>query len=96
MSMPVGQRRRRQRWQSTQSPSDAALRSTLRLRARRVARPRLLVGDHQGVPVYHHALESGIGTHVLADLLTQETGIAPGGKTVEEQPETLPRTKAER
>ena len=53
----------------------------------------LVVGDDHRVLVEHRALETGVRTHVGADLLAQEAGVAPQGKGVEEEPEPLPRTQ---
>ena len=50
-----------------------------------------VVGDDQRVLVQHGALEAGIGAHVFAHLLTQETGVAVGGQAVKANPEDLPR-----
>jgi hypothetical protein len=47
----------------------------------------LVVGDDEGVAIEHRTLESSVRAHVLADLLTQEAGVAPGGKAVEQRPE---------
>ena len=55
-----------------------------------------VVGDDQGVPVEHRALESRIGTHVLAHLLAQETCVAPCGQCIEQHPELLPATPLKR
>src|SRR5690606_18593782 len=63
-----------------------------RARSLRFAALRV-VGDDQSVPVEHHALEARVGTHVLADLLAHETGVAIGGEAVEQDPEGLPGTE---
>src|SRR5690606_35240237 len=46
-----------------------------------------VVGDDQGVLVEHHALEAGIGAHVDAHLLAQETDVAIGGEEAEADPD---------
>ncbi len=57
---------------------------------------RRVVGDHQRVAVEHGALETGIGAHVLADLLAQEAGVGPGGQRIEQHPEQFPVAPVER
>ena len=89
MSMPVGQTWT-QRPQSTQSPSPAALASTPFLRAPRGSPRFRVVGDDQRVRVEHHALEAGVGAHVLAHLLAHEAGHQVGEAAVEEDPEGFP------
>ena len=54
---------------------------------------RFVVGHDHGVAVEHRALEAGVGAHVLADLLAHPAGVAVGGKTVEQDPEGLPRAQ---
>ena len=54
---------------------------------------RIVVGHGQRVGVEHHALETCVGAHVFADLFAHETGIAPGGKAVEQDPECFPRAE---
>src|SRR5690606_10420852 len=49
-----------------------------------------VVGDDQGVLVEHHALEAGIGAHIDAHLLAQETGVAIGGEGEKADPEQCP------
>src|SRR5690606_1396743 len=66
----------------------------LRSRAARLA-ALVVVGHRQRVAVEHHALEARVRTHVLADLLAHEAGIAPGGEAVEQDPERLPRARRE-
>ena len=60
-------------------------------RAARLAAQRV-VGDDQRIGVEHHALKSGVRTHVLADLLAQITGIAVRRACIEQYPERLPCT----
>ncbi len=55
----------------------------------------VIVGHDEGVVVHHHALEAGVGAHVLADGLAHEAGVAPGGEGVEQHPEPLPGTEVE-
>ena len=43
--------------------------------------------------IEHGALKTRIGAHVLAYLLAHDTGIAIGGKTIEEDPEKFPATQ---
>ena len=50
-----------------------------------------VVGDDEGVPVEHGALEAGVGAHVFAHLLTHEPGVTISGEAVEQHPEHLPR-----
>src|SRR5690606_12839920 len=51
---------------------------------------RDIVADDQRVAIEHRALEARVRTHVLADLLAQDAGIAVRGKAVEQGPEDLP------
>src|SRR5690606_40509210 len=37
-----------------------------------------VVGNHQRIGIEHHALETGIGTHMQADLLAQPAGVDIG------------------
>ena len=53
-----------------------------------------IIGHDQRVMVEHRALETGVGTHVLADLFAHPAGVAIGGKAVEQDPEGFPRTEA--
>src|SRR5574343_1091005 len=62
---------------------------TLRARPARLAAFRI-VGDDQRIRVEHHALEAGVGAHVLADLLAHEAGEQVGEAAVEEDPEGFP------
>src|SRR5574343_467812 len=62
---------------------------TLLARPARFAALRV-VGDDQRIRVEHHALEAGIGAHVLAHLFAHEAGKQVGETTVEEDPEGLP------
>jgi len=55
----------------------------------------LVIGHNHGVTIKHHALEAGVGAHVLAHLLAHETGVAPSGKGVEKYPERFPRPGGE-
>src|SRR5690606_36148209 len=50
----------------------------------------MIIGHHESVIIHHDALEARIGTHVLADRLAHEAGIAPGRKGIEHHPEPLP------
>src|SRR5690606_21923684 len=56
----------------------------------------IVVRDHEGVLVNHHALEACVGAHVLAHLLAHEARVTPGGESVEEHPEPLPETQGAR
>ena len=89
MSMPVGHTCT-QMPQSTQSPRPLALWSTLRLRDAARLAALTVVGDDQRVGVEHHALEAGVGAHVLAHLLAHPAGVAVGREAVEQDPERLP------
>ena len=62
---------------------------TLLARAARLATFGV-IGNDQSVRVEHHALEAGVGTHVLADLLAQETRLHVEESGIEKGPEQFP------
>ena len=53
-----------------------------------------MVGDDQCVRVEHCALKTRVGAHVQAYLFAHETGVAVGGKAVEQDPEGFPGSEA--
>ena len=53
-----------------------------------------VIGDDQRVRVEHHALEAGVGAHVLAHLFAQEAGHQDHEAAVEEDPEGFPGAEA--
>src|SRR5208283_2892192 len=52
-----------------------------------------VVGNDQRIRVEHDALEARVRAHVLAYLLAHESGVAVGGKGIEENPERFPRAE---
>src|SRR5574343_1868799 len=62
--------------------------------------PRLtalrIIGDDQRIRIEHHPLETGIRTHVLADLLAQETGLHVAETAIKQRPEQFPARQIER
>src|SRR5690606_34926558 len=52
-----------------------------------------VVGHHKGIAVHHGTLEACVGAHVPTDGFTHETGVTPGGKGVEQEPDPLPRAQ---
>ena len=89
MSMPVGHTCTHS-VQSMQSPRPCARAWVPRRRAPRGSPRRFVVGDDQGVLVEHRALETRVGTHVLAHLLAQESGIAVGRERRTTRPRISP------
>jgi hypothetical protein len=61
----------------------------------RLPPPRVIPND-QRIAIEHRALEACVRAHVLAYLLAQEAGVAPGREGVEQHPEGFPASPVKR